>query len=325
MPKRGQSPMMSNAIGRRELFCATGALCGAALSAAFPSSARAQRPMLETVRLSERSIAVVGPNSTSLATASSDGTIIVGGGHTDWADALLGVVADDFGDARVSSLFNTHWHREQTGANLRLGQRGVRILAHENTRLWLGTDVWVRWSDVHYAPLPEAARPSTGFDGSTSIDIGGRRVEVIYLRNAHTDGDIAVYLPDEDVLVTGGHVSNDGWPIIDWWTGGWIGGMLDGFDTLMEVATPGTRIVPANGPILSYTELAAQRDMYLSIFDRLHDMLRRAWSTEEVLAARPTKEFDDRWGEPTLFVTLAFQSMWRHLRDAHDTRMRNIP
>jgi glyoxylase-like metal-dependent hydrolase (beta-lactamase superfamily II) len=142
--------------------------------------------------------------------------------------------------------------------------------------------------------------------------------------HAHTDGDICVYFPADNVLVSGGHVSNDGWPIVDWWTGGWIGGMLDGFDTLLQIVNADTVIVPARGPVMSTAELIAQHEMYLTIFDRLHSMLRGALAPDEVLAAAPTAEFDAEFGDPQLFIRLAFESMWGHLRDAHDQRMQNI-
>ena len=87
------------------------------------------------------------------------------------------------------------------------------------------------------------------------------RVDCRYLLNAHTDGDICVFFPDENVLVTGGAVSNDGWPVIDWWTGGWIGGMLDAYDALLGLADDDTRIVPSRGPVMSLAELQAQREM----------------------------------------------------------------
>jgi hypothetical protein len=126
------------------------------------------------------------------------------------------------------------------------------------------------------------------------------------------------------VLVAGGFVSNAGWPVIDWWTGGWTVGMLNGFDRLLEVANARTRIVPSVGPVMSLADLVAQHTMYLKIFERVHDMLIKAFAIDEVLAAKPTAEFDARFGDPTQFVTLAFESTWGHLRDAHDTRLRNI-
>jgi len=101
--------------------------------------------------------------------------------------------------------------------------------------------------------------------------------------------------------------------------------MLDGFDALLEIADEDTRIVPGNGPVMSLADLRAQHEMYLTIFDRLQTMLRQAFGTDEVLAAAPTAEYDARWGDPEQFVSLAFESLWGHLRDAHDTRLRNIP
>ena len=64
--------------------------------------------------------------------------------------------------------------------------------------------------------------------------------------------------------------------------------------------------------------------MFGVVIDRIHKGLRAAMSTEELLASKPTAEYDARWGDPTLFVTLAFQGTWRHLRDAYDTRLPNI-
>ena len=63
----------------------------------------------------------------------------------------------------------------------------------------------------------------------------------------------------------------------------------------------------------------------LTIFERLQSMLRKSYGTDEVLAARPTAEYDARWGDPEVFVTLAFHSLWGHLRDAYETRLGRIP
>jgi glyoxylase-like metal-dependent hydrolase (beta-lactamase superfamily II) len=295
---------------------------GAAL--ALPRPLRAQAAALRVERLSDRMSVVHGPNANVLAADSGDGVILVDGGHAAWADALLATVAQAFPGKPVRALINTHWHEEQTGANLVLGERGAEIVAHENTTLWLGSEVWVRWSDRKYPPLPVAARPTTSVYDPGRLTFGARAVDYGWARDAHTDGDLFVFFPDENVLVAGGFVSNATWPIIDWWTGGWTVGMLNGFDRLLEVADERTRIVPAVGPVMSLAELKAQHAMYLTVFERLHTMLAKALAVDEVLAAKPTAEFDARFGDPTQFVTLAFESTWGHLRDAHDTRLRNI-
>jgi glyoxylase-like metal-dependent hydrolase (beta-lactamase superfamily II) len=259
-----------------------------------------------------------------LAADSDEGVILVDGGHASWADALLAAVEQAFPGKTVRALINTHWHEEQTGANAKLGERGVEIVAHENTTLWLGSEVWVRWSDKKYPPLPEPARPKTSVYDPGRLTFGSRALDYGWARDAHTDGDLFVFFPEENVLAAGGFVSNTTWPIIDWWTGGWTVGMLNGFDRLLEVANSSTRIVPAVGPIMSLAELKAQHAMYLTVFDRVHTMLAKALAIDEVIAAKPTAEFDGRYGDPTQFLTLAFESTWGHLRDAHDTRLRNI-
>lgn len=309
---------------RRQVLSDTATLAVSLITLPYSRSIFSQTDRLETLRLSDDMLVVIGPNANAVAAAGNDGVIMVDGGHADWSEALSRAVSEAFGSEPITALFNTHWHAEQTGSNFALGERGAEIIAHENTRLWLGTEVWVRWSDIKYPPLPEIARPTTTFYDSGSIRLGGRNIEYGYMLHAHTDGDIWVFLPDENVLVTGGLVSNDGWPIIDWWTGGWTGGMLDGYDALLEIANADTRIVPANGPVMTLADLRSQQRMYQTIFDRIHEMLRQSLGTDEVLAARPTAEFDDVWGDPELFLTLAFQSTWGHLRDAHSKRMRNI-
>jgi len=308
---------------RRELLRTLAAL-GAGAVLPLQRSLHAQPPRLGVERLADALCVVRGPNANVLCADSGEGLILIDGGHAEWAPALLQAVSDVFADKPVRALVNTHWHEEQTGANRILGGRGVEIVAHENTKLWLGSEVWVRWSDRKYPPLPQAAQPTTTVYDPGRLQFGRRTLEHGWARDAHTDGDLYVLLPDENVLVAGGFVSSAGWPVIDWWTGGWTVGMLNGFDRLLEAANERTRIVPAIGPMMSLADLKAQHAMYLTIFERLHTMLAKALSVDEVLAAKPTAEWDARYGDATQFVTLAFQSTFNHLRDAHDTRLRNI-
>jgi cyclase len=310
---------------RRVFLRGSAGAAASMLAFRFGRQAYAESPRLEAVRLSPRALAVLGPDANSVAVENDDGVFLVDGGSAAWSEALLERVDTELGSKPIRALLNTHWHPEQVGSNVALGSRGTEIVAHENTKLWLGTETWVRWSGKKYAPLPAAGLPGKTFLDSTSLQLAGRTVECRYHLNAHTYGDVSAFFADENVLVTGGAVSNDGWPVIDWWTGGWIGGMLDAYDALIGIADENTRIVPSRGPVMSVGELRSQQAMYLTIFERLQDMLRKSFGTDEVLAARPTAEFDEQWGDPIQFVTLAFHSMWGHVRDAYDTRLRTIP
>ncbi|MFT5321894.1 MAG: cyclase, partial [Pseudohongiellaceae bacterium] len=110
----------------------------------------------------------------------------------------------------------------------------------------------------------------------------------------------------------GGVIANDGWPLIDWWTGGWIGGLVDGLEVLLEIANDDTVIVPANGPLMSKAELQAMRDMYDTIFQRISTGFRAANSVEVTLSEMPTAEFNEQNGNPEEFVRRAHESLIPH-------------
>jgi glyoxylase-like metal-dependent hydrolase (beta-lactamase superfamily II) len=313
-------------LSRRRFVVSASAAVGAAAALSCARLSHAQAAKLDVAPVADGMFAVRGPNATVLAVDSGEGVVLVDGGAAAWSSALLATVAERLPGKPVRALFNTHWHPEQTGSNETLGERQTEIIAHENTKLWLGTEIRVRWSGETFAPLPIAARPTKTFYDAhdvTSFRFGERRAECGHLLKAHTDGDFWVLFPEENVLAVGGVVSNDRWPVIDWWTGGWFVGMVDAFDALVAIANDGTRIVPGSGPVMSFADLKAQREMYLKIFDRLQNLFTESRDTAEVLAAKPTAEFDAKFGDPELFVTLAFQSFWGHLRDNHDRRLRS--
>ena len=121
----------------------------------------------------------------------------------------------------MQTLFNTHWHPEQTGLNEALGKAGKTIISHENTRLWLSTDITWSWNGQQFKRLPKVAQPNKTFYTTGQLDSG---IRYGYIPDAaHTDGDMYVYFPTQNVLVVGDVVSQsrlagcglaDGW--LDW-------------------------------------------------------------------------------------------------------------
>jgi len=249
-----------------------------------------------------------------LAVTDESGVALVDGAPAGRASALTEMLAALPRSGKVHTLFNTHWHPEQTGSNESLGQDGATIVAQENTKLWLTTDVTWPWNDETVEPLPKVALPNKTFYGDTELMAGGRRVRCGHLRDCpHTDGDMYVFFPDDNVLAVGDAVTGAGWPAIDWWTGGWIGGMVGGLDMLFYVANAETRIVPARGPVITHVDLRRQYDMYILIWERLVKTLYSGGGPKEALAAKPTQEFDAIMGPSDVFVERAFQSLWAYL------------
>jgi len=310
---------MSSHPNRRDFLrsvLAAGAGISLAETLARPALARG-KPDISATRLNDHLVVLSGAGANVVALSGPDGIMLVDGGLPEHSRELLNSVYHETGAKSVQVLFNTHWHPEQTGSNQRLARDGMKIIAHENTRRWLEYPQTEPGHAKAYGPLPAKARPndtliSTVDMNSASLQFGGEKVDYGYVLQAHTDGDLYVFFRNANVLVAGGVVSNEGWPVIDYETGGWIGGLVAGLKSLDGIVDDNTKIVPANGPVMSRADLKAQHTMYEGIFRKLSGMLRKSLSPEEVLAQAPTKEFDAKWGDSRQFVTLAFKSLWGH-------------
>ena len=299
-------------LSRRDFCGAVTVSAALGLPVLRPRVARAQsqRDLIRRGDVHVRTIS--GRNVVALAAA--DGALLVDGGPASEAAAILDWASTLPSAGTVRTLFNTCWHPEHTGLNATLGEAGATIIAHENTRLWLTAEVTWPWNGQRFSPLPEVARPNKTFYHREQLSVGGEQVEYGHVRACpHTDGDAYVFFPKANVLAVGDAVSSQGWPFIDWWTGGWIGGIVGGLETLLSVANAETLIVPGRGPLLSYAELKAQHQMYDVIYERLATLLYSGRGPDEAVAALPTQEFDAKMGQSDEFVRVAFRSLWGYL------------
>lgn len=246
-----------------------------------------------------------------VAQTSADGVLLVDGMSSSASAALLKAVAGLPGGGRVHTLFNTHWHPEQTGSNETLGKLGAAIVAQENTRLWLTTDVTWPWNGQRFRRLPKIAQPNKTFFDKGALPSG---VRYGYIPDvAHTDGDLYVHFPQHNVLAVGDVMSGQGWPVVDWATGGWIGGIVGGLQRIGVMVDDKARIVPGRGPVLSLADVKTQADMYGRIYERLTQLLNKGRGPAEAVEARPAKEFEAQMGNPDEFVRRAFESLWAYL------------
>jgi cyclase len=254
-----------------------------------------------------------GAGNVLVAKAANGELLVVDGGHKSGAKALQQTITGAMGKGKITTLINSHWHPEQTGLNELLGNKTTRIFAHENTRQWLSTPIKRLLDNTTYQPLPAAARPNDVFYHYGDFQHGSSKVEFGYLRQAHTDGDMYVFLPDANVLHAGGVLSTDTWQQLDWWTGGWIGGIVDGLETLLSIANDGTLIIPASGNAITKPELVKIHAMYADLFKQVRDMFVKANTAEQTVAAKPAAAYEAQYGSADAFITLAHWSLIPHL------------
>lgn len=236
-------------------------------------------------------------------------------GAAERSEPLAALMTQATSGAPVELVLNTHWHDDHTGGNDRYGAEGARIIAHENTRLWMSTEYYVDWQDRTYAPRAGAALPNDTFFSSDPqpivVDHGAESIEYAHLPEAHTDGDIYVMFREHNVIATGGACTAGQYPVPDYATGGWIGGLIDATNRLIELADADTLIVPARGPAQTRAHLRSQLQMLVSVRERMEQLMRSGRSAQEMLAAGVTEEFDAQWGNNReRFVSNVYGGLW---------------
>jgi len=266
-------------------------------------------PVGDTLRL----LSGVGGNVVVVNGGSS--VLLVNGGAQAHSARLLAEIAAGTGSKRVEWLFNTDWHPENTGSNLTVAENGGQILAHEFTRQYLSIDRYVEWQNKTHKPLPAKALPTNTFTKAGSMTFGGQTIQYAPLGQAHTDGDIYLFFRDANVLVVGDMMTVGKYPLGDYTSGGWLGGLVTATKTLLDLAKPDTRIVPGEGPVQTRADLQAQYDMLSASRDAFVKMMRQGMSADDMLAAGATKAFDAKWGDPKLFVKTSYRGLWLHVRE----------
>ncbi len=289
-----------------------GGLAGCQQSPARPSSSVGGAPQrttaLPTEKLTERVTLITGAPGNLIALSSTDGVILVDSGSSELAHAVRASLAG----AKVRTLFNTHYHAEQTGGNELFGSSGAEIHSHLITRQWLATDYYVPADDRWVKALPKAAWPTKTFRDKGEMKAGAENIEYGYLLEAHTRGDIYVFFRDSNVLAVGDVASPLRDPALDWYAGGWIGGRVDSMDVLLQLANDQTRIVPAYGAVMTRDQLKAERDMMAHLYDKTTEMTDHGRDAKDMLEAGILNDVNRKFEDPYRFLYDVSKGNWAH-------------
>jgi cyclase len=309
--------MIDRTPDRRRFLAATLGTAAASLVAGgwLRRAAAQNAAALREIDLRDDLSLVTGMGSNCVVLRAAGAAAVVDSGPPEHANELAKLVIGDLGLLSVELLFNTHWHPMHTGGNEALRSGDTDIIAHELTRLWMSTEYYVDWEDKTYAPRDAAALPSRTFYSTDPqplvVEIGNAEIEYGHLPEAHTDGDIYVWFKNRNVLAAGGVVTHGSYPVIDYATGGWIGGLVDATKKLLDLTDAETLIVPADGPPQPRAHLEAQLEMLTVVRGRIENAMRKGHSIDEMLAAGVTDEFDAAWGSNReRFVANIYHGLW---------------
>jgi cyclase len=273
-----------------------GMLIGVAVAAVSGGIVLAQQDFsqvqIKTTKIGGNFYTLEGSGGTIGVLAGPDGVLMVDAQFAPLSDKIVAAIKQ-ISDGRIRFLVNTHVHGDHTGGNANIGQLGATIMARENLRARLMKPAPLA-NGQPGVPTAAVGLPVVTYDAPIVFHMNGEDVQLIPVPVAHTDGDTMVYFQNTNVIMTGDFYRSTGYPNIDRANGGTMNGMLAGFDAIIRLARPDTKIIPGHGAIVDKTAVAAHKAMMEGVRDKVAPLVRQGKTQEEVVAAKLTAEFDSK-------------------------------
>jgi len=237
------------------------------------------------------------------------GVVVVDTQSTSQGEALRAAVRR-LSQGPVRFIINTHIHDDHIGGNAAVarpeaGARGgdpTLIVSHENVLLKLADE----------GRVAQAGLPTDTYLDTKEIWLNGEAIQLFHQPNAHTDGDTIVYFRKSDVISAGDLFDTTRFPVIDADNGGGIQGIIDGLNKILDIAIPensgegGTLVVPGQGRLSDESDVVEYRNMVVIVRDRIQDLVKKGMTLSQVKAARPTLDYDFRYGTNRSWTTDMF-------------------
>jgi glyoxylase-like metal-dependent hydrolase (beta-lactamase superfamily II) len=264
--------------------------------------AQAQAPpdfsqvQIKTTKLADNFYTLEGQGGTIGVLTGPDGVFMVDSQFAPLSEKIAAAIKQ-ISDRPIKFLVNTHVHGDHTGGNENFGKMGVTILARENLRNRLehpnpGAN------GQPGVPTQPVGLPLITYDAPLTLRMDGEEIRLIPAPKAHTDGDTFVKFVKDDIIMTGDFYRSIQFPNIDRANGGSLPGLIDALNAVIAAAGPNTKIVPGHGPMVDRSAVAAHRDMVIAIRDKVAALVRAGKTQDEVIAAKPTADYDAKIQQP---------------------------
>jgi cyclase len=229
---------------------------------------------------------IAGAGGNIAVQAGPDGVMLVDNNFAVFHSRIMAAIRR-ISDKPVRIVFNTHSHLDHNQNNANVAQQGAVVFAHPNTRLAL-------MRQAGPAAVPPEGLPMATSSEPLTFHFNGEEVSYIPLKPSHTNGDIAVYFHGSDVFAFGDVFTTD-YPSIGVAQGGTVQNYIDNYNLALQMTTPDTVFVGGHGQLSRRQDIIAVLDAITTVHKRFVDMVRQGMSLEEILQARPSKEFDARF------------------------------
>ncbi len=228
--------------------------------------------------------------------AGPDGVVLIDDQFAPLSDKIKAAVAK-ISDKPIRFVLNTHWHGDHSGGNENFAKSGATIIAQDHSR----ARMMVKYSNPVFGwsadPSPAAALPILTFNDSLTFHLNGEDVVCFFVPNAHTDGDVVVWFPKENILHAGDVLFTHQYPIIDVGTGGSVVGMAAGLERILRIMGPDTKVISGHSPVATKAEVQAAHDMLVDVHERMAKLMKKKETLEQIQAEKPLADLEDAWGK----------------------------
>lgn len=261
---------------------------------AFAQMANPDEVEVRVVPLEANLDVLMGVGGNIAVSSGSDGVFIIDDDLKPLSEKISAAIAT-LSDKPVRIVFNTHWHFDHAGGNEFFGSAGATIVAHDNVRARMSTEQNSAFFKSVTPPAPAIALPVITFDNTATFHLNGHTIKAMHMPPAHTDGDSILFFEEMNVVHLGDVFFNRMYPFIDIDSGGSVTGIIAAVDLIIPMLNEQTRIIPGHGPVGSLEDLQAYRAMLATVSTRMQTLIEQGKSRDEVIALKPTDEFDKVW------------------------------
>jgi glyoxylase-like metal-dependent hydrolase (beta-lactamase superfamily II) len=282
------------------------------LSLSCPLPAQFEDVSIETTHVSGPVYMLEGRGGNLAVMKGGDGILLVDDQYAPLTQKILAAIREiDPGPVRF--LINTHWHIDHTEGNEELGGRGAVIVAHDNVRQRMSTEQFMASINRRFEPSPGGALPVVTFNDRVTFHFNGEAVTAYHVTRAHTDGDSIVHFPASNVIHMGDNFFHGMYPLVDRSSGGSVQGMIGAVQFGLGLCNSGTRVIPGHGPLANCADLESFGQMLADATERIREMVEQGKSLDEIIAARPNADLDERLGhgfiKPGRFAEFIYNSL----------------
>ena len=240
-----------------------------------------------------------------------DGVLIV----DDQIPSLIPKIKDaikEIGGGDLVYTINTHWHFDHAEGNLALDPKITKIISQSNAREYMakGGLIDMVANRINQEPYPDYALPVITYENGMTLYFNNEEIEIVHFGPAHTSGDSAVIFHNQNAVHYGDVFVTEGYPFIDVSSGGSIDGIINFLSKSLTKLKPGAIILPGHGETATIQDVEDTIIMLKTVRERILKMINEGKSLQEVIDAKPTKDFDEKYPDWLgNFVNRAYTSL----------------